>query len=93
MFARPVFKIAEPIIKSPIIIITIGFEKSAKASFGVKTFVNTKAIKTYIATISDFIFPLTKQPTAVMRIIIVVYIGDMELKKDMIFSLVKNKKY
>ena len=64
ILARPVWKMAPPTTKRPIIMITTLFEKPERASSGVSTPVTIKAIREHNATMSDLTLPDTKKTDA-----------------------------
>ena len=66
---------APPTTKSPIIIITIGDEKPAKASVGVSTPNNRSVVKAAKAITSALILPHIKKMTVTIKTIRVVVIG------------------
>jgi hypothetical protein len=70
--ASPVWNIAPPTTKSPIIIITTEFEKPDNASSGVRMPKSTNAMSAHSATTSERTFPFTKNMTESSRIIVVI---------------------
>ena len=71
IFARPVWKMAPPTTKRPIIMITTLLENPDRASSGVSTPVTIRAMREHSATMSDRTLPETKNADAIIRIIMV----------------------
>ena len=76
IFANPVCKIAPLTTNSPAIINTIGFEKPANASEGLRMFVKTSDKRAQRATMSDLILPKAKKTAETAKMIIVVNINN-----------------
>ena len=74
IFANPVWKIAPPTTKSPIIITTTVLENPDRASSGVRIPKRTNNSREERATKSERIFPIIKKAEAITRIAKVIYI-------------------
>ena len=74
ILAKPVWKIAPPTTKSPIIITTTELEKPDKASSGDRIPKRTNRSREESATKSERIFPIIKKAEAITRIAKVMYI-------------------
>ena len=74
ILASPVWKIAPPTTKRPIIMITTLLENPERASSGVRTPVTIRAIREHSATMSERTFPDTKKADAMTRITKVIII-------------------